>query len=141
MHEWTCCCDEAANQSAVAYSCNLLNHPNSFHGGMFKLNAKSDADLLLYSLSHFECDSHTVHMLSQWHLLPPLTSTAKVSLFTYVHSSPLSLAAKLHLCGTNHFVILTMAGHFPDRLYVCVCVYIYILIIFKLDNVHNRYPC
>ena len=42
-----------------------LNHPNSFQGGMFKLNAKFDADLLLYLLSHFECDGHTVHMLTQ----------------------------------------------------------------------------
>ena len=49
---------------------NLLNHPNSFRGGMFKLNAKSDVDLLLYSLSHFECDGHTVQMLTQWRLLP-----------------------------------------------------------------------
>ena len=49
----------------------LLNHPNSFRGGMFKLNAKSDARLLLCSLSHFECNDHTVHMLTQWHL-PPL---------------------------------------------------------------------
>ena len=30
---------------------------------MFKLNAKFDADSLLYSLNHFECDGHTVHML------------------------------------------------------------------------------
>ena len=49
----------------------LLNHPNSFYRGMFKLNTKSDADLLLYSLSHFECDTHTVHMLNQGCLLPP----------------------------------------------------------------------
>ena len=43
----------------------LLNHPNSFRGGMFKPNAKFDADSLLYSLSHFEYDGHTVHMLTQ----------------------------------------------------------------------------
>ena len=43
---------------------SLLYHPNSFHGGMFKLNAEFDADLLLCSLSHFECDGHTVHMLT-----------------------------------------------------------------------------
>ena len=30
-----------------------LNHPNSFCGGMFKLNAKFDTDSLLYSLSPF----------------------------------------------------------------------------------------
>ena len=40
-------------QSSVAHSCGLLNHPNSFRGGIFKLNAKSDADSLLYLLSHF----------------------------------------------------------------------------------------
>ncbi|KAF6073451.1 hypothetical protein HJG60_009575 [Phyllostomus discolor] len=69
---------------------------------MFKLNAKFGADLLLYSLSHFECDSHTVHMLTQWCPLPPLTSTVKSSLFTHVHSSPLSLGAGLHRCHPNH---------------------------------------
>ena len=44
-----------------------------------------------------------------------LTSTVKLSLFTHVHSSPLSLAAGLHLCHTNCFVVLTMAGLFPER--------------------------
>ena len=52
-----------------------LNHPNSFCGGMFKINAKFDADSLLYSLSHFECDSHRTYMLTQQHLPPPLKST------------------------------------------------------------------
>ena len=66
---------------------SLLNHPNSFCRGMFKLHAKFDADSLLYQLRCFECDSHTVHMLTQWHLLPPLTSTVKSSLFKHVHSS------------------------------------------------------
>ena len=32
----------------------------------------------------------------------PLTSTVKLSLFTHAHSSPLSLAARLHQCHTNH---------------------------------------
>ena len=46
-------------------------------------------------------------MLAQWHLPlsptqpPPLTSTVKLSLFTHEHSSPLSLAARLHRCCTN----------------------------------------
>ena len=43
---WSC-------QSPVAHSCGLLNHLNSFCGGMFKFNAKVDAELLLYLLSHF----------------------------------------------------------------------------------------
>ena len=54
---WSC-------QSSVAHRCGLLNHPNSFHGGLFKLTSKSDANLLLYLLTHFECDRHTVHMLT-----------------------------------------------------------------------------
>ena len=73
MYEQMHCCDEAASHQLVAHSCGLVNHLNSFHRGTFKLNTKSNADSLLYSLSHFECDSHTVHMLTQWHLLPPLT--------------------------------------------------------------------
>ena len=43
---WSC-------QSPVAHSCGLLNHLNSFCEGMFKLNAKFESGLLLYSLSHF----------------------------------------------------------------------------------------
>ena len=52
-------------QPPAAHSCSLLNHLNSFLGGMFKLDEELDVDELLYSLSHFECDSHTVHMLTQ----------------------------------------------------------------------------
>ena len=80
---------------------SLLIHLNSFHRGVFKLNAKSDADSLIYTLSHFECSGHTVHMLTHWHLPPPLTSTVKSSLFTHVHSSPLSSAVRLHQCHAN----------------------------------------
>ena len=61
---WSC-------KSPVAHSSGLLNHPNSFCEGIFELNVRFDADLLLYSLSHFECDGHTVHMLTQWCLHPP----------------------------------------------------------------------
>ena len=55
---WSC-------QSPVTYSYSLLNHLNSFCGGMFKLNAKFDTDSLFYSLSHLECNGHTVHMLTE----------------------------------------------------------------------------
>ena len=63
---------------------SLLNHPNSFLGGVFKFNTKFDLDLLLYWLSHFECDGNTGHILTQWCLLLPLTSTVKSSLFTLI---------------------------------------------------------
>ena len=95
---WSC-------QSPAAHSHGFLNHWHSFYSGMFKLNAKFDADSLLYSLSHFECDGHTVHMLTQRRLPPPLTSTVKSSLFTHAHSSPLSLATRLHWCRTFLFIL------------------------------------
>ena len=98
----------------ITHTCGLLNHLNIFHRGMLELNAKFDADLLFSSLSHFECDSHTVHMLTHWHLLPPLTSTVKSSLFIHAHSSPLSLAAS-YIDVVQTILILTMAGLFPDR--------------------------
>ena len=40
-------------------------------------------------------------MLTQQRLPPPLTSTLNSSLFTHEHSSPLSLAARLHWCRTS----------------------------------------
>ena len=84
---------------------NFLNHLNSFHRGVFKLNSKFDAESLLYSLSHFDCSGHTAHMLTQGRLLPPLSSTVKSS-FMFAHSSPLSLAARLHRCRVNcsHYI-------------------------------------
>ena len=96
---WSC-------QSPVSHSCGLLNYWNSFHGGMVKLNAKSDADSLLHLLCHFEWDGHTVHMLTQQYLPPPLTSAVKSSLFTHAHFRPLSLAASLHPCCANcsHYI-------------------------------------
>ena len=83
------------------------------------LTQKFDAETLLYSLSHFEWDSHTVHMLTQWHLLPPLTNTVKSSLFTHANSSPLSLAASLHRCRANHSFYINNGWTFSDRPHIC----------------------
>ena len=94
-HSYLCCTHCIAPKS-------LLIYPNSVRGPMLKLNAKFDAGSLLYLLSHFECKGHMVYMLTQQHLLPPLASTVKSSLFTYVHSRAFSLAARLHRCCTNH---------------------------------------
>ena len=91
---------------------SLLNHSNRFCGGMFKPNAEFDADSMLYSLSHFECISHTAHMRTQQHLPPPLTGTVKSLLFTHVHSSPLNVAH-------TALVTLTIAGLFLDRTIFC----------------------
>ena len=96
MHEWARFHDEAANHQLPIF----LNHLNSFQRGLFKSNAKFNADSLFHLLSHFECDGHTVHELTQGHLSSPLTSTVKSLLFTHAHSSPL-LAARLHRCCSN----------------------------------------
>ena len=106
---------ERAHYHDEAHSRSLLNHLNSFCRGMCKLNAKSDADSLLYWLSHFECNGHTVHMFTKQSLLHPLTSTAKMSLFTHDHSSPLSwLPDNIDVTQTI-IVILKRTGLFSDR--------------------------
>ena len=109
---WSC-------QSPVAHRGSLLNHLNSFRGGMFQLNAKFEADLVFYSLSHFECNSHTVHMLTQQHLSPPLTSPVKSLLFMQVHPvHSLWLPGYINVAQTV-LVILTMVRLFLDR--TCMC--------------------
>ena len=108
MSWWSC-------QSPVDHSCGLLNHPNSFHGGLFKLNAKLDADLLLYLLSHFECVGHTEHMLTQWHLPPPLTSTVKSSLSSRrIPDHSLGLPGYINVTQTG-LIILIINWIFSDR--------------------------
>ena len=124
---WSC-------QSPVAHSHGLLNHPNSFQGEMFKLKVKFDADSLLYLLSHFECDGHTVHMLTQWHLLPPQTSTVMPSLFTHAHSSPLPLAARLHRCCTNCSCYINNGQTFSRHIsYIWLCTWFFL-------HVFNIFP-
>ena len=85
---------------------------------MFKLNAKFDADSLLYSLSHFKCNGPTVHMFTQRHLLPNwLVQWAH-------HCLPICIA--VHSPWLPHYtdvaqtilVLLTMAGLFwTDHIY------------------------
>ena len=70
MYEQVHCGDEAAShQLPIAAAFCII----SFHGDMFKLNAKFDADLLFCWLSLFECNGHIIHMLTQ------LESTVKLS--------------------------------------------------------------
>ena len=98
MSEQAHCHDEAD------HSCGLLNHPISYHRVMFKPNAKLNSDSLLYSLSHFECDSHTVHVLIQQCLLPPWL----------VQWSRHWLPGYIDVVQTI-FIVLTMVGLFLDR--------------------------
>ena len=94
MHEWECCHGEAANhQLPLAVSFWILS-----------LVSAEECSSLMQNLMQTCCCTCSVilnvtaivHMLTQQCLPPPLTSTVKSSLFTHAHSSPLSLAAKLH---------------------------------------------
>ena len=89
--------------SCTPRRCGLLNHPtvsaeecSSLTQNLMQIHCST------HSVSHFECDGHTVHMLTQRCLPPPLTSTVKSPLLTHVHSSPLSLPTRLHHCCTNY---------------------------------------
>ena len=91
---------------------------------MVKLNAKLDADLLIYLLSHFGYDGHTVHMLTQQHLLPPVTRTVKSSLFTHGHSSPLVLDASLHQCPQTIFCYINSGWTFSGQTSLRICIHV-----------------
>ena len=105
----------------VAHGCGLLNNLNSFCGGMLRINIISDADSLLYSLSHCECNGHTVHILTQRHLPPPLTSTVKFHHCSLMHIPVHSPWLLDYIdVGKTGLVTLTMAGLFPDR----PCIYL-----------------
>ena len=101
MHEWVHYHDKAANHQLhqLPHRRNLLNHPNSFHGGLFKLNEKSDANhcstcsvILSMMATRYTSSLDSVycpHWLVQWR-------------HHCSHSSTLSSAARLHQCHTNH---------------------------------------
>ena len=116
MHEQVCCRAEAANPQLPVAAAFWITPV--FCGGMFKPNAKFDADSLLCSLSHFECDGRTVHMPTQRCLPSPLASTVKSSSFTHMHPSPLSLAGRSHWCRTNHSRRINNGWTFS---WPCVC--------------------
>ena len=50
----TCCVSWYIVLMKLSITSGFLNHLDSFHRGMFKLNTKFYTDSLLYSLSHFE---------------------------------------------------------------------------------------
>ena len=104
---WSC-------QLPVAHNCGLLNHPNSFLGRMFKLNAKFDADSLLYLLSlnvtatQYTCSLSGIyqpHWLVQW-------SRHCSHMLILVHS--LWLPGYITVSQTA-LILLTMTWFFPDR--------------------------
>ena len=80
---------------------------------MFKFNAKFEADLLLYSLSHFECEGHTIH--THGHSMTSTAPTDQCSEVVIVHTCAFqfTLLGSVDVLQTV-LIILTMAGLFPD---------------------------
>ena len=105
---WSC-------QSPVAHSCGLLNHTNSFRGGMFKLNTKFDTDLcytcsVILNATYTQYTSslsgiYHPHWLVQW-------SHHCSHMHLPVHSAWLS--GYIDVAQTI-LLILTVVGLFPDR--------------------------
>ena len=103
--------------SSVALTCGLLNHLNSFREGMFKLNTKSDADSLPYLftvISNVTATQYTCSLNGLYH--PQCLVQWGCHCPHHVHSSWLSLAARLHQCHTNCSHCINNGGNFfPDR--------------------------
>ena len=72
------------------------------------------------------------------HLQPPLSSTVKSSLFMHVHSSPLSLDARLCQCHSNHSCYInngwTFSGQTHTPIIVQTC---HLLLIFFSANIYD----
>ena len=108
VSSWSC-------PSPVPHSCSLLNHPSSFWGGMFKLNAKSDADLLFCCLVllnvttiHYACSFNGIcclYWLAQW---------SRHCSCMHIPVHPPWLPGYMDVMQIL-LVILTMAALFPDR--------------------------
>ena len=99
MHERACCQDEAANHqlstSAAFWSIQIVSAEEC---------SSLTQNLMQICCSTQSCQMwqpHSTHTQTAGRLLPPLTSTVKSWLFMHVHSSPLSLAARLHWCRIN----------------------------------------
>ena len=96
---WACCCNEAANHQLPIAAAFWITW----------IVSMEECSSLLQNLTQIHCSSHSFwmwqphsrHAHSMASTTPPAISTVKSSFFTPTHSSPLSLAAKLHQCHTN----------------------------------------
>ena len=113
---WSC-------QSPVAHSCSLLNHLNSSHRGMFKLNAKLDADSLLFLfILNSMAKEDTCSLNGVYHPHWPVQWSRHCSHMCIPVQSPW-LPGNINVVQTV-LVILTMAGLFPDRSVYNLCLVI-----------------
>ena len=120
MHEWACFHDKAANHHlpiAMAFWIIWIISPEECSSLMQNL-------LQIHCSARycFNCHSHTVHMLTQWHLWPPLTSAVKSSYSCMcIPTHSLWLPGYIDVVYSV-LIILKMAWLFLDR--PCICTYI-----------------
>ena len=115
MHDQACCYDEAVNHQ-LANSFSLLKHSNTSFRGMLNLrqnltqiHCSTHSVILNLTATQCTCSLNGVYQ-------PPLTSTEKLSSFTHMHSSPISLAIRLHWHCTNHSCYIKMVEFFWTEL-------------------------
>ena len=118
MHEWEGALLWWSCQSPVAHSRGLLNHLNSFHGGMFKLKANlmqihssTHSVILNVTATQYTYSLNGVyrpHWLAQWshHCTRMCIPVRSPGLPAYIDVTPTIL------------VVLTMVGLFLDRPYI-----------------------
>ena len=106
-HEQAHGCDEAANHQlpiAVAFwiiQIVSMEERSSLIHNLMKIHCSARSVILNVMATRCQCLMPSI---------PPLTSMVKSSLFTHVHSSSLSLAARLHQCRTNHSHYINCRG-------------------------------
>ena len=133
---WSC-------QPQVAQSYSLLNH---------RMVSAEECSSLMQNVMQIRCSTHSVilnamatqytHLMA---LLSPLSSTVKLSLFTHEHSSPLSLAVRLHQCHANLSLFINNGWTFSGQTsfiyiyvqYICaICLCVCILKLKADSNFH-----
>ena len=99
MHEWACCPDEAANHQL----------PIDAAFWIIQVVSSEECSRLMQNRMQTHCSIHSVilNVIATQYTCPLNGvswphSLVQSSLFTHAHSSPLSLAARLHWCCTNH---------------------------------------
>ena len=97
MQEWACCHNEAANHQL----------PIAMASWIIQMVSMEEGSSLIQNLMQICYSAHSVILnatATKYTCLPmaPLMSTVKSALFTHGHSSPLSLASRLHQPHANH---------------------------------------
>ena len=101
MHEQALCPEEVANHQL----------PIAAAFWIIPIVSREECSSLMQNMMQIDCSTHSVILsvmttqytcsLNGIYPPPPRTSIVRSSLFTHVHSSPLSLAARSHGCHAN----------------------------------------